>query len=41
MTMPPSQPSAFDDNGAATNAWQRTAQAYHPLDEIFSSQLWL
>jgi hypothetical protein len=39
MTMPPSKLSAFDDSGAATNAWQRTAQAYHQLDEIFSSRL--
>jgi hypothetical protein len=37
--MLPSTPSAFDDSGAAANAWQRTAQAYHQLDEIFSSQL--
>jgi hypothetical protein len=37
--MLPSKPSAFDDRGAATNAWQRMAQAYHQLDEIFSSQL--
>jgi hypothetical protein len=36
--MLPSTLSAFDDSGAATSAWQRTAQAYHPLDEIFSSQ---
>jgi hypothetical protein len=39
MTMPPSTLSAFHDSGAAANVWQRTAQAYHPLDEIFSSQL--
>jgi hypothetical protein len=29
----------FDDSGAATNAWQRAAQAYHELDEILSSSL--
>jgi hypothetical protein len=37
MTMLPSTLSAFDDRGAATNAWQRTAQAYHQLDELFSA----
>src|ERR1700682_1048456 len=28
---------AFDDRGAATNAWPRTVQAHHELDEILSS----
>src|SRR6266850_849413 len=37
VTMRPSKPLAFDDSGAATNAWQRTAQAYHWFDEILSS----
>src|SRR5207247_11156127 len=32
-----SKPLAFDDSGAATNARQRTAQAYRERDEILSS----
>src|SRR5258706_4875765 len=38
VTMPLSKLSAFDDNGAATNAWQRTAQACHEFEILWVSK---